>query len=300
MRTNRTNIANAVATKPNILSELDLLFKLKLSLTVVFSSVMAYAITAGSFQWSSLILLTIGGFLITGAANALNQVLERDYDAMMERTKNRPLAANRMTLSAAVLIAGLSALAGTLILTLIDPLAGFLGILSLVLYAFIYTPLKRFGPSAVFVGAVPGALPVLIGAIIGSGQVTVLGLILFGIQFFWQIPHFWAIAWMGHDDYTRAGFKLLPNSGNKLVPSIGTHSMIQALFILPLLIIGSIYGGFSWWAAGFVGIVTLWYAHKGFCLYKSAGKEMARKLMFASFTYLPIVLLIFLLDALFI
>lgn len=298
MKSNQKHITKSVLQRPSILSEINLLIKTKLSATVVFSSVMAYAITAPSFNLMTVLILIAGGMLITGAANTLNQVLERDYDALMDRTKNRPLADNRMTVSAAVLLAGISTVVGTLLLTIIHPLAGFVGIISLVLYSFVYTPMKRYGPSSVFVGAIPGALPVLIGAIVGSGEVTVLGLILFGIQFFWQMPHFWAIAWMGHEDYTRAGFRLLPNSENELVPSIGSHAMVQALFILPLLALGGAYGGFSWFAAGLVAIVTIWYAMLGFNLFNLPGREKARKLMFGSFAYLPIMLIIFLIDAL--
>lgn len=257
---------------------------------------MAYAIAAPTFQIVSAILLIIGGLLVTGAANALNQVLERDYDALMDRTKGRPVASNRMTVSSAVLIAGLSALVGTILLTILQPLAGFLGMLSLVLYAFIYTPMKRFGPAAVFVGAIPGALPMLIGAIIGQGEMTVLGLVLFGLQFFWQLPHFWAIAWLGHEDYTRAGFKLLPNVENRLKPEIGIHSAIQALFIIPVIILGVLFSDISWLAAAGVIIATCWYAFLGYKLFRSPIRIRARKLMFASFAYLPITLIILLID----
>lgn len=288
----------SVLERPSVWSELQLLFKFKLSITVVFSSVMAYAICATQFDLIVGVVLTVGGILVTGAANALNQALEREYDAQMDRTKNRPLASNRMTLSQAVLIAGLSAMIGTLLLTWVNPLAGFVGMLSLVLYAFIYTPMKRYGPVAVFVGAVPGALPVLIGAIVGQGEVTVLGMILFGIQFFWQLPHFWAIAWLGHEDYTRAGFKLLPNATNTLHPSIGVHSAIQAAFILPLLVLGALYGGISWLAVIGLAVLTGWYILLGMKLFKAPGREMARKLMFGSFAYLPIALFILLIDSL--
>ena len=298
LKQNHQHIKEGVLQAPSIWTEINLLVKMKLSATVVFSSVMAYAIAAVSFNiWTALILIT-GGMLITGAANALNQVLERDYDALMDRTKNRPLAANRMTVSSAVLIAGLAAVVGTLLLTIINPLAGFIGIVSMVLYSFIYTPLKRFGPSAVFVGAIPGALPVLIGAIVGSGQITILGMLLFGIQFFWQLPHFWAIAWMGHDDYAKANFRLLPNPENELKPSIGTHSLIQALFIIPLLGLGVYYNTFSYWSAILATVVTLWYAYLGFNLFQNPGREAAKKLMFGSFAYLPIVLFILLLNSL--
>ena len=298
MRIAKRNSREIAIDRPSFLVDLNLLFKSRLSITVVFSSVMAYAITASTFSWAVALLLAIGGFLTTGAANALNQVLEREYDALMDRTRNRPVASNRMSISTAVLIAGVSALFGTLLLSLAHPLAGFLGMLSLVMYAFIYTPLKRFGAFAVFVGAIPGALPVLIGAIIGSGGLTTLGFVLFGIQFFWQIPHFWSIAWLGHEDYSRAGFKLLPNSDNELKASIGIHAAVQALFILPLLVIGVLFGSLSLWAGIVVAGITTWYAWKGYALFKQTERTVARKLMFASFAYLPLVLLVILINSL--
>lgn len=292
-----TTTLESVGSRPvHWFRALGVLFKFRLNITVVFSSVMGYLITTPAIDWLVFILLIIGGFLTTGAANALNQVLERDYDILMQRTKDRPVAAGYMSVSTAVLTAGLSCLIGTFLLTYIHPLAGFLGIISLVLYAFVYTPLKRFGPSAVFVGAIPGALPVLIGAIAGSGQLTALGIILFGIQFFWQMPHFWAIAWLAHDDYTRAGFRLLPTRDNERTYMVGRHAVLQTLFVIPLLLLA--------WSSDYVTVgsmillilLTLGYAALGHQLSIKLDRLSARKLMFGSFAYLPLVLLIIYID----
>ena len=168
------------------------LIKMRLALTVVFSSVMAYLIgLGGSIEWLPLLILAAGGFLITGAANTLNQVLEREYDAQMKRTAGRPLAANRMTVSEAVLAAGMMSMLGIILLAFFNPWTAFLGTLALVLYAFVYTPMKRISPLAVAVGALPGALPTLIGVVAAQGSITQLGIALFFIQFLWQFPHVW-------------------------------------------------------------------------------------------------------------
>ena len=175
-------------------------------------------------SWVAVLLLGVGGFLVTGAANALNQVLEKDYDKLMKRTANRPLAAERMTTSTAVLMAGLMCLLGTFCLSAFNAWAGLLGMLSMVLYAFVYTPMKRFSPLAVVVGAIPGALPLMIGCVAVEGYLSGLAIALFAIQFFWQFPHFFAIAWVGDEDYKRAGFNLLPNKKGLLDSSVGTVS----------------------------------------------------------------------------
>ena len=179
------------------------LVKLRLTLTVVFSALMAYwiALPMERSLTYKLFSIFIGGFLITGAANALNQALEKGYDARMSRTANRPLPSGRMEESTAVLIAGVMSVFGLIILANLSLWSALLGAISLLLYAFVYTPLKRVSSVAVFVGAIPGALPVLIGTVSAQGELTVLGLCLFAIQFFWQFPHFWAISWLGHQDY---------------------------------------------------------------------------------------------------
>ena len=173
------------------------------------------------FNVLALILLGTAGFLITSAANAFNQILEKDYDSLMKRTSNRPLASGRMNVTEAVLIAGLCYVIGIVLLAWFNPMAAILGSIAVVSYAFVYTPLKRVGPLSVFVGAIPGALPCLIGCVAYEGSITTTAIILFGLQFFWQFPHFWSIGYLGINDYKKAGFKLVPTLHGKAHPSLG-------------------------------------------------------------------------------
>ena len=283
-------------------ADYKLLVKLRLSLTVVFSSVLAYliALPAGSINWQGAALLALGGFLVTGAANALNQVLEKDYDRLMKRTANRPLATGRMSVSEAVLFAGFMSLVGIVILALFNPWASFFGTLALVLYAFVYTPMKRIGPVAVFVGAIPGAIPVLIGAVAADARLSVLGLILFGVQFFWQFPHFWAIGWLGHEDYSKAGYKLFPSVNGEPDSSAGMQSFVYALLLMPLCFGLYAMGLGSLIAAVIALVLTLGYAVFSWNFYRQANRKSALLLMFYSFGYLPLVLLTFFIDKIFI
>ncbi len=278
-------------------SEIKALTKFKLSMMVLMSSIFGYMIVAGTqLSLNILLLLTIGGFLITAAANILNQVLEREYDALMDRTKNRPLAANRMKVSEAVLLAGISMVIGIGCLAVINPLTAFLGTLSLILYAFVYTPLKRYSTISVAVGAIPGALPVLIGTTAFEGNLSVLGLTLFGIQFLWQFPHFWAIGWLSFEDYKKAGYKLLPiNIHGKIDDNIGMYSGIYAFLLIPVCLFGML-GDARISLAAFVFSTILNLAYFVFCLQlqKKKDRKSARGLMFSSFFYLPFILLIFL------
>lgn len=191
------------------------LFKFRLNLVVVFSSVVGYVLAAGvNTSLLGLLILTIGGFLVTASANAINQLFEVDYDKLMKRTANRPLPAGRMKSNEAILAAGLSGIFGVLLLGLyFNMYAAIVAAVSLFLYAFIYTPIKRISPVSVFIGAIPGALPPVIGWVAFSGSITIEALILFTIQFIWQFPHFWAIGWVGFEDYKKAGFKMLPSDG---------------------------------------------------------------------------------------
>lgn len=274
-----------------------LLVKFGLNVFVVFSAAAAYLTTAnGIIDWTKVIVLSIAGFLITGAANALNEVLERDYDKLMNRTANRPLAAGRMSTSEAVLAAGIMSLIGLILLATFNPLTVFLGSLSLISYAFIYTPLKRVSPIAVLVGAVPGALPVMIGSVAATGILTPLAIALFGIQFLWQFPHFWAIAWIGDQDYKKAGFNLLPSKDGKLDETVGWNAFVYAAFIIPV--------GYAPYALGYTGIFSaivltvlgVVFAYFAYRFYKECTREAARRLMFCSFFYLPIAQIILVLD----
>ncbi len=274
-----------------------MLLKFRLTLTVVFSSVLAYLIAGPAhFSWAAIGILAAGGFLVTGASNALNQVLEKDFDRLMRRTADRPLAAGRMSVSEAVLAAGLMSLLGITLLAVFNPWAAFLGTLALVAYAFVYTPLKRVSPAAVVVGAVPGALPTLIGSVAAQGEITMLGIGLFALQFFWQFPHFWSIGWLGFDDYQKAGYKLMPAREGKPDPQIGRQGFIYTLFLLPLALA-------PWWlgAGGLISAMialalTLGYSGFAWRFMRQPGRRTALQLMFYSFLYLPLVLMVFLAD----
>ncbi len=274
----------------------QLLFKFRLSLLVVFSSVMTYLLVAESLLWEHLVLLSVGGFLVTGAANALNQVLEKDFDKMMQRTADRPLATGRMTVYEAVFLAGVMSVIGTSLLALLNPLTALFGAISLLLYAFVYTPLKRVSPIAVIVGAIPGALPTLIGCVAYEGTLTALAIVLFGIQFFWQFPHFWAIAWLGHEDYTKAGYYLLPSSNGERNNQVGMQSFIYGIMLLPLGLLPYWMGISGLVSAILVSIVGIYYVALCWRLYKECTDAAAKQLMFASFFYLPVVLILFLID----
>ena len=276
-----------------------MLVKFKLTLMVVITSVMAYLIAAGgAVDVVTMALLFIGGFCVSGAANGINQVLEKDYDALMERTKNRPLPAQRMKSSEAVLFSGLSLVVGTLCLGLINPLTAFIGMCSFVLYAFVYTPLKRYSTLSVAIGAIPGALPVLIGAVAFDGTFTVLALTLFLIQFLWQFPHFWAIAYLSFDDYDRAGYKLLPLSESGSIDrNLGTYSAIYALLIIPTVVWAYISGVETHIGAlALVVLSTLIYAAMAVRMQMKPSRKTALGLMFSSFFYLPIVLALYLMG----
>lgn len=281
------------------LDDILLLMKFRLSLTVVISSVLAYLISAKSgLSIANLTCLFIGGLAVTGAANGVNQVLEREFDGMMERTKHRPLPSNRMKSSEAVLISGLLLVFGTIVLGLINPLAAFLGMASFILYAFLYTPLKRYSTISVAIGAIPGALPVLIGVVANEGSITVLGVTLFMIQFLWQFPHFWAISFLSFDDYDRAGYKLLPkNSDGSIDKNLGAYAALYSLLIIPT-VIWSYYMGVSTGlvAMSLVIIATLIYTWLGIRLQVKPSRKTALALMFSSFAYLPIVLLLYLIG----
>lgn len=279
------------------LTDFGLLVKFKLTLLVLFSAVMSYAIVAdGKVTWAGVILLTLGGFFVTGAANALNQVLERDYDRLMPRTANRPLVTGRMSVSTAVLMAGLMALLGISLLSVFNPLTGFLGTLSLICYAFVYTPMKRTTPLAVLVGAIPGALPLIIGSVAYEGYISSTAFMLFTLQFLWQVPHFWAIAWVTDEDYKKADFYLLPSKNGEKDKTTGLLSVVFCL-----LMVGNATAGYWMGDVGLPAMLVLntlnlywaWYCWK---LYKTCSAAAAKKQMFISFMHLPLSLIVLLLD----
>lgn len=273
------------------------LIKFTLSFTVVFSCVICYLLAPGiSYNLKMVVLLFVAGMLITGAANAINQAVESDTDAVMKRTSKRPVASGRMTQQEAYTFAFVAGSLGVLMMWHFFNLpSAVLSAFSLFLYAYIYTPLKKINSIAVLVGAFPGALPCLIGWVAGTGEFSAGGWILFSIQFLWQFPHFWAIAWVAHKDYSKAGFKLLPaDKGPTKFTAV--QAIMYSLIMLPC--------GILPYYIGLTGIVSLWIviACNLFMLvqcvrlYLLMDIKAARRVMFSSYIYLPIVLLALLAD----
>ena len=273
------------------------LTKLRLSLLVVFSAIMAYLLAIETaVVWSNVFFLFLGGFLVTASSNTVNQIIEKDLDKLMTRTQNRPLPAGRMRLVEAYIIAGITGVSGILILAFyFNTLSGLLGALALISYAFIYTPFKRISPVSVFIGAIPGSIPLLIGYTAASGTIGTIGIVLFTIQFFWQIPHFWSIAWLLDEDYKKAGYFLLPsNEGktrNTALQNIPYLIGLLAVSTLPYIL------NISGIASLIVSLIAgIYFLSAGIQLATDLTDKSARKLMFASFIYLPIVFLALVID----
>jgi len=275
-----------------------LLIKFSLSFMVVFSAVISYLLAPAvvQYNWGYIILLFVGGMLVTGSANAVNQAVEKDTDAMMKRTAKRPVAAGRMSLTEAWTFAIVSLVAGLLILAVyFNILSAIIALVSWFIYAYMYTPLKKVSSVSVLVGAVPGALPCLIGWAAGQGELSIGGWVLFSIQFFWQFPHFWAIAWIAHKDYTHAGFKLMPSVEGPTKYS-AIQSVIYSLVLIPvgtLPYLVGMSGMLSFWIVLAANLMMLWQSIR---LYREMETKAARRVMFGSYIYLPVVLLALLAD----
>jgi protoheme IX farnesyltransferase len=273
------------------------LTKLRLSLVVSFSSAFGYVLAMrGSVDWMQLTMLFIGGFLISGASCTINQVLEVEYDKVMKRTQGRPLPTNRLTNSEALWFAGIVAIIGLYMLLIwTNWLTVGLAALSMILYSFVYTPLKRVGPVAVFVGALPGALPPLLGWTAATGDITHAAMIIFGIQFIWQFPHFWAIAWVADEDYKKAGFKLLPVKGEKDLKT-AFQIMTYTLFLIPMGLLPMYFGLTGINSAVVATVCGVLFLASTIKLMKDQSRKSALRIMFGSFLYLPIVQIAYLLD----
>lgn len=272
------------------------LTKMRLASLVVFSALTGYffAVDVAQANWYHMVWLVVGGFLVTGASNAFNQIMERDLDKLMKRTEDRPIPDGRMEVSEALIVAFSSGFIGIAILWLgLNPLSGILGGLALFLYVAAYTPLKRVGPIAVFVGAFPGAIPPMLGYVAATGEFGLIPGVLFATQFMWQFPHFWAIAWKANDDYAKAGFRLLPTAKGKGRAS-ATYILLYSLFLIPISLFPIAFSSpdlIRIITVGLAGLGFAWYAVK---LYRDRSDKAALQLMFASFVYLPIVQLLYL------
>lgn len=273
--------------------------KLRLASLVVLSSVICYALATDDFNLEIMLALVVGGTLLTGASNGFNEIIERDLDALMDRTKSRPLPTSKMTLTEAWIAAILFGTIGVGSLWIfVNPMSGILGLAAMFLYAVVYTPLKQKTPFAVFVGAFPGSIPPMLGCVAateGFGQITLLSLLMFSVQFIWQFPHFWAIAWRVHDDYLKAGFKLLPSAGGR---DKGTafQIVVYTIGLIPVSLLPTFFGFTGYISAAVATLAGVIFAKQAYDLYKSLSEEDAKKLMFGSFVYLPLVQLAYLID----
>ncbi|MEZ5014303.1 MAG: heme o synthase [Chitinophagales bacterium] len=271
-----------------------ILVKFRLSFIVVFSAGIGYLFADGAHGPFWMFLL--GGFLITAASNTINQIIESDTDKLMARTANRPLAAGRMQNTEAIIAAGIMAFSGIAILWFFfNALSALLGAMSLISYAFIYTPMKKVSPLAVFIGAFPGAMPPLIGCAAAEGTILDSALLLFAVQFMWQFPHFWSIAWVSYDDYAKAGFHLLPTHSGKSRSS-AAHIVMYTLLTIPVSLLLYALGYTGMVSAIIVAVAGILFLYQSFRLYMSCDVKHARSLMFGSFLYLPVVLIALLMD----
>ena len=279
-------------------SDLKEITKFRLALSVVFSSLAGYLLGAEQIEWQALLLLAFGGYGMVGASNAYNQVIERHSDALMDRTKNRPLPAGRMSVRSALVIATTLTIFGVLCLYVLSPKTAFFFLLAIILYTAAYTPLKKVTPLSVFIGAIPGAIPFMLGWVAATNDFDIEPGTLFMIQFFWQFPHFWALGWMLDDDYRKAGFKMLP-TGKK-----DTGTLVQILMYTLWMILISILP--AWGITGslnlsilgavLVGCMGIGMLIFGMQLYRKRTNRAARQLMLASVSYISLMQIVYVLD----
>ena len=268
--------------------------KMRLASLVILSAIAGYLFAGGGFD-QNLLLLIVGGIFVTGASNGVNQLLERDLDKKMKRTMNRPVAAGRMTVQQGLILVLILIISGTVLLALINFKTALWGFISFLLYSFVYTPMKPKTSWAVFVGAIPGAFPPFLGAIAFLDEYSLIPGILFMVQFMWQFPHFWAIAWVLYDDYKHGGFNLLPSKNGKTKTS-AFPILVYTLLLVPFSLLPwvlDMVGPLTFYIGSFLGLIFFLFAYR---LYLTCDTKDARKLMFASFVYLPLIQFLYVLD----
>ena len=272
------------------------LTKFRLSALVSFSAVFGFLLASNEADLFKIFILFISGYLVSASSVINNQILEKDFDKLMDRTKNRPLPMGKISSKKSILISIIFMLVGlTLMGYFLNIYAAVISFLSLLLYSFIYTPLKKVGPIAVFVGAIPGALPPLIGWVANTNSISLEAVIIFSIQFIWQFPHFWAIAWLYDDDYKKVGFKLLPSNGKKNL-NTAINIMTYTLFLIPLGLLPTIFG-ITGIISGTIAVVcAILFLIQTIKLIKDYSRNSALRVMFGSFIYLPIVQISYIVD----
>jgi protoheme IX farnesyltransferase len=281
-----------------VFSDFKEITKARLAVSVVFSALAGYLLAADEIRFLPLLFLAVGGYCMVGASNAYNQVIERHLDALMHRTKNRPIPGGRMSVGQAMTIAVLMTLAGVTLLYLLNPKTALFGTLSIFLYTCVYTPLKTVTPLAVFAGAFPGAIPFMLGWVAVTNDFGIEPGTLFMIQFFWQFPHFWALGWMLDEDYKRGGFKMLPtgkkDTGTLLQIIMYTLWMIVISIIPVFGITGRLHLSIPAAVLIFLaGLVMLWFALR---LYELRDRASARRLMLSSVSYITLIQIVYVID----
>lgn len=286
---------NKVNTKLSI-RDIAAFCKLRLATLVVMSAAFCFVLASDTINYSKLFILIVGGFLVTASSNGFNQIIERHLDKLMTRTQNRPLPSGKMTLNQAYFIASTLGILGIILLWMfINPLSGILGTLALVLYTFVYTPMKQKTPLAVFVGAFPGAIPPMLGYVAVTGEMSLAAVILFSVQFMWQFPHFWAIAWVLDDDYKKAGFYMLPSKAGR-DKSSAFQVLIYTLCLLPVSLMPIVYNISGSVAAIIIIISGIIFIAQAIKLFTKCDVKSAQQLMFGSFFYLPVVQIALMID----
>jgi protoheme IX farnesyltransferase len=292
-------MSDTLPIKPrSLFSEILILIKHRLSLSVVFSSVASYLIAFEVFSIYTLLLLILGGFFVVGASNGFNQIIERNRDALMERTLNRPLPTGALSVKQALIVCIILSFLGLTMLYIINFRTAFFGFISMIIYLALYTPLKPITPLSVFFGAIPGAIPFMLGWVAVTNKFSIETGILFMIQFFWQFPHFWAIGWISHDDYSKAGFKMLP-SGQR-----DNSTAFQIVFYTIWMILVSTLPYFSFTGDFTIGLYSLililasgfFMLFQAIRLMKYKDKQNAIRLMYTSIFYLSFIQIIFVVD----
>ena len=291
---------NSISIK-SIYTDFKAITKAGLAISVVFSSIAGFLLGVSDFHslhWIILLKLAVGGYCMVGASNAYNQVIEKDLDALMDRTKNRPVPAGRMAQNLALIIASILTLVGIVLLYTINPKTAMFGAISIFLYTSIYTPLKTVTSLSVFVGAFPGAIPFMLGWVAATGNFGIEAGTLFLIQFFWQFPHFWAIGWFLYEDYEKAGFFMLPtgkkDKGTALQIILYTIWLIVASLLPSLGFTGQLF--ISPVAAVLVFLLGLWMLFYSVKLYQLRTAKAARTLMLVSVSYITLLQLIYIFD----
>ncbi len=287
---------NIQVKKYSKISDIVQFTKFRLASLVVLSAALCYLFGADEINYSSLTMLIIGGFFVTAASNGFNQIIEKDLDKLMNRTSKRPLPDGRMSLTDAYIISITFGVVGLAILYIWLGLACFLlGLFALASYTFIYTPLKQKTPFAVFVGAFPGAIPPLLGYVAATGSFDIAAWLVFGIQFLWQFPHFWAIAWVLDDDYKKAGFKMLPSKEGRDKNS-AFQIMVYTFSLIPIVLL-PYYFHLTGITSTILNIIFgILFSYQSVKLYQDCSLKSAKNLMFGSFAYLPLVQLAMYLD----